>query len=156
VTRRKAYLILQSLLCIALTFWMIIGILALFREGTELKQANPLASIYTPEKLSNLIASVAPVCLLTAGCTLAGLILGIRDERQDQPGKALRAQHAAEEAGKTFSAAEMPQEERRVRTVRIVLLTLAAALIIAGILNGGIRDVLVKAINLCTECVGLG
>ena len=32
----------------------------------------------------------------------------------------------------------------------------AITLIALGVLNGGMRDVLVKAINICTECIGLG
>ena len=32
----------------------------------------------------------------------------------------------------------------------------ALALVILGVLNGGLRDVLVKAANICTECIGLG
>ena len=33
---------------------------------------------------------------------------------------------------------------------------LAIFLIAAGAVNGGVKDVLVKAINICTECIGLG
>lgn len=40
--------------------------------------------------------------------------------------------------------------------VRIALYILAAALIGWGVINGGLHDVLVKAINICTECIGLG
>ncbi len=32
----------------------------------------------------------------------------------------------------------------------------AVAFIIAGIFNDGARDVLIKAVNICTECIGLG
>ncbi len=39
---------------------------------------------------------------------------------------------------------------------RILIAATAAGLILAGILNGGMYDVLVKAINICTECIGLG
>lgn len=39
---------------------------------------------------------------------------------------------------------------------RIVLLCAAIALIVLGVNNGGMFDVLVKAINICTECIGLG
>ena len=39
---------------------------------------------------------------------------------------------------------------------RFVVLTVAIGLIIAGILNGGMADVLEKAVNICTECIGLG
>lgn len=40
--------------------------------------------------------------------------------------------------------------------LRGVLYIAAAALIVCGVANGGMRDVLVKAINICTECIGLG
>ena len=40
--------------------------------------------------------------------------------------------------------------------IRIALVVAAIALIIAGILNGGMADVLTKATNICTECIGLG
>ena len=39
---------------------------------------------------------------------------------------------------------------------RAGVLAAAALLLAAGLLNGGFRDVLVKAVNLCAECVGLG
>ena len=45
---------------------------------------------------------------------------------------------------------------RLVLGVRIALAVIAAALIVAGIVNGGMADVLYKAINICTECIGLG
>ena len=40
--------------------------------------------------------------------------------------------------------------------IRIAVFAAAALLIIAGIANGSVRDVLAKAISICTECVGLG
>ena len=40
--------------------------------------------------------------------------------------------------------------------VRGLLLGLAAALILEGVRNGGLRDMLIKATNICTECIGLG
>lgn len=40
--------------------------------------------------------------------------------------------------------------------VRIALYIVAVVLIVLGINNGGMRDVLIKAINICTECIGLG
>ena len=45
---------------------------------------------------------------------------------------------------------------KAVTAVRIALAALALALITAGILNGGMADVLSKAVNICTECIGLG
>ena len=40
--------------------------------------------------------------------------------------------------------------------MRKLLLLLAILLIPVGAANGGARDVLVKAVNICTECIGLG
>ncbi|MBR2797822.1 MAG: thioredoxin [Clostridia bacterium] len=40
--------------------------------------------------------------------------------------------------------------------LQIALVVIAIGLIVAGVFNGSARDVLYKAINICTECVGLG
>ena len=55
--------------------------------------------------------------------------------------------------GKAPEAAAKPC---RLSYVRIALYALAVVLIVLGINNGGMRDVLIKAINICTECIGLG
>ncbi len=39
---------------------------------------------------------------------------------------------------------------------RACLYAAAIALVVLGVMNGGMYDVLVKAINICTECIGLG
>ena len=51
---------------------------------------------------------------------------------------------------------EVVEKASRVHYVRIALYAVAATLIVLGINNGGMRDVLIKAINICTECIGLG
>ncbi len=40
--------------------------------------------------------------------------------------------------------------------VKAILVGLAAAMILFGFFTGGTADVLTKAVNICTECVGLG
>ena len=40
--------------------------------------------------------------------------------------------------------------------LQAVIVVVAVVLIIAGVFNGSARDVLYKAITICTECVGLG
>lgn len=40
--------------------------------------------------------------------------------------------------------------------VRGIVITVALVFIVLGILNGGVEDVWSKAINICTECIGLG
>ena len=48
------------------------------------------------------------------------------------------------------------RETKARRGLRIALLAAAVVLIVLGVQNGGLNDVLVKAINICTECIGLG
>ncbi len=40
--------------------------------------------------------------------------------------------------------------------LRIGLALIAVGLIALGVVNGGMKDVLAKAINICTQCIGLG
>ncbi|MBE5939024.1 MAG: thioredoxin [Lachnospiraceae bacterium] len=40
--------------------------------------------------------------------------------------------------------------------LRISLLVIGLALLIFGFISGGTADVITKAINICTECIGLG
>lgn len=40
--------------------------------------------------------------------------------------------------------------------IRIAIATVAVIFIVLGVLNGGARDVLYKAVMICTECIGLG
>ncbi|MBO5767765.1 MAG: thioredoxin [Clostridia bacterium] len=40
--------------------------------------------------------------------------------------------------------------------MRISLLIIALFLLVYGYIIGGTADVLTKAVNICTECIGLG
>lgn len=48
------------------------------------------------------------------------------------------------------------KSEKYLLMMRISLAVIGVALVIVGILNGGMRDVLMKAINICKQCIGLG
>ena len=48
------------------------------------------------------------------------------------------------------------QNEKILFGARLTIFVLAIAFIVIGIFNGGMADVLYKAINICTECIGLG
>lgn len=56
----------------------------------------------------------------------------------------------------TEAAAEAGTDGRRTALLRGIVLAAAVVCILAGIYNGSMRDVLLKAINICTECIGLG
>ena len=52
--------------------------------------------------------------------------------------------------------ASVPVSERWVLVARYAVLTAAVAAILIGSIGDGWADVLTKAINICTECIGLG
>ena len=45
---------------------------------------------------------------------------------------------------------------RRKQALWAALFAAAVLLVVFGVLNGGARDVLAKAIKICSECIGLG
>ncbi len=51
---------------------------------------------------------------------------------------------------------EKKQSSVTVNAVRIVILCIGVAILVWGFLSGGTADVLTKAVNICTECIGLG
>lgn len=66
---------------------------------------------------------------------------------------------AIAQGGKTTAKTEQLPAKYNHKTVNIAkyaILVIAIVLIISGLCGGGTADVLRKAINLCTECVGLG
>jgi len=60
------------------------------------------------------------------------------------------------QALKEGSIEPAPKKESWLLWVRLGLLCLGLFLLIYGFFAGGTADVLTKAINICTECVGLG
>ena len=46
--------------------------------------------------------------------------------------------------------------DNKTKITRLVILGVAIAVLILGFAFGGYADVLTKAVNICTECIGLG
>ena len=116
--RAYVFLVIQSLLCFLLAVMLIAAVMDIYRTGVAVQAENP------------------PVI----GSSIAGLILGAKDENGLGPVKGGKVENKAYEGN----------------TIRRVLLVAAVALIIAGVFNGSALDVFGKAVKICTECVGLG
>ena len=140
--RKKAFLIMQSVLYILLTVLLIAAVVRLYREGVAAKADDVLAWIFSREKIAESFRLIRPLFYITIGVSAVGLILGIRDEKGLKPVKGGRIQN--------------PAPVSRGKILRIVLLIAAACLLAAGCFNGSAKDVLGKAVNVCTECIGLG
>ncbi len=57
----------------------------------------------------------------------------------------------------TATAADAsPSVDKTILIARLVILGIGALLLIYGFATGGVTDVMTKAVNICTECIGLG
>ena len=143
MSKRKAFLIVSSVLWVLTVLLLAGAVIGLYREGTALQGADPLAWIFTRERAAERLLPILPLAVLCLGLTVAGLVSGVREEK---PGpKPLEPDYSV--GSKTV---------RRVRSLQITFLALASVLIVAGVCNGSAGDMFAKAIRICTECIGLG
>lgn len=56
----------------------------------------------------------------------------------------------------TVQNEEKKEKHAHLVILRAAMAVIAAVLILVGIFNGGMKDVLDKAVAICTECIGLG
>ena len=158
MTRKKAYLIAMALLMTLLTALLCAAAIRIWREGSARKAENPLEAVYTPEKVEEELLRISPLLYAVIGMAAAGLLLGIRDEKNALPSpvpEAARKQRQETKGGRLPRTGEQPSD-RGTNAVRVALLLAAGALMVLGAMNGSMEDVLRKAINICTECIGLG
>ena len=106
---------------------------------------------------SEINSSMINAMKLLVPCSLAAfayaLFVAIHNEKSLQKEIELVKQLPA---ATTSTDNEIIREEKRVTPYRNAILAAAIILIVYGFLNGGTIDVLAKAINICTECIGLG
>ena len=263
MTRNKRYLIVQAALCALVAGWLAARAIGMYLEGAAVQASGELFYyIYTREKVGEALLPMLPLIFGAVGMTVAGWILGVKDEDADKPvqdaelvrnltcprvqnptnamrgeralqkkllwggwiifavcmipvavyaangahfdrprdteadlfallkvfvpwtglgiaalavtgvlreksfareTEAAKVQAAAEKAagaksaGKPAALRAVPQDAGRAMWIfRAAVLVLAVVLIVAGIANGGLEDVLTKANAICMECVGLG
>ena len=103
-----------------------------------------------PEYNESVIGAMPYMLLFSLGSALAMTVCAyLCDRSYQRQTKALAVCSASENT---------PREKDSLipRIIRLVLLATALLLLILGITGGGMADVLSKAINICTECIGLG
>ena len=152
--RKKAFLITQSALCIVAAGLLAAGALCLYIDGAAKQAEGDLFYyMFTRERAGAKLLPILPVIFCVFGMTLAGLILNIRDENADKP---VRDEKLLRNLGNLQDKAVHQQATSGELYLRVAVMILAVCLIIAGILNGGLEDVLAKGAAICTECIGLG
>lgn len=103
-----------------------------------------IEQVYTRADIAARFGRIAPVVYAYIAAVAVGLVW----------------QAAAKGREKKPRPAVIPPAEKKpskyLAAARLVLVGAAVALVVLGIGNGGAHDVLVKAVNICTECIGLG
>ena len=153
MTRKKIFLIVQAVLCALIAGLLAAAALRLYFSGNGNHAGELFDHIYTREKAGAALLPVLPLLLVSLAMTVTGIVLGIRDENADKP---VRDPKLLRDLGEVYRCAARREDARGTRYLRTAVLALALVLIVLGILNGGLEDVLAKGAAICTECIGLG
>ena len=153
MTRKKIFLIVQAVLCAMIAGLLAAAALRLYFSGIGEQTGELFDHIYTREKAGAVLLPVLPLFLVSLAMTVTGIVLGIRDENADKP---VRDAKLLRDLGEACRCAAQRENARGTLYLRTAVLALALTLIVLGILNGGLEDVLAKGAAICTECIGLG
>ena len=148
------FLIVQAALCAMIAALLAAGALSLYLDGVAKQAEGDLFYyMFTRERAGAKLLPILPLFFCALGLTIAGIILGIRDEKAEKPA---RDEKLLRDLSSIREKAVHQQADSKTRILRTAVLVIALILIIIGILNGGLEDVLAKGAAICTECVGLG
>jgi len=257
MTEKKLYLIIQSVLCVLMVILLVASAISIYCEGRALRAEDPMASIYTREKVVEKLRPISPLFFAAVGLTIAGWLLAVKDDNADkpvkdaestrnltvarvvQPSEAVKVERSKQKKlfwtgwalfllcmfpigiyllngehfpdgdleamiaslvmyvfpwivlglgclcissvlqeksmqRETSAALARVKEEKEAgikpkpkgkvqgknakskRVLQIAVAIAAMAFIVLGVYNGGAKAVFTKAVNICTECVGLG
>lgn len=117
--------------------------------GVYLLNPENFASLDLESVVGSMVLHVAPwVALALAAAAAASVLDGQSVLREIEILKAAPKKKPLPEA--------LTAKKSVLPALRIALYAAAAVFIALGVMNGGMWDVLVKAVNICTECIGLG
>ena len=155
--KKKMLLYAQAAFCVLWAVLMAAAAVRIYSEGIAYQaQGHPEAWIYTREKAAAAIGRYLPLLLLAVITNIACVITGARDEGNDRPVADPALINLYKKEREDASAAAGPADPRRLRLIRAAVLIIAVLFVIAGVLNGSMEDMFIKAVNICSECIGLG
>lgn len=119
-----------------------------------------LPSSYTMEYNESVIRACLIILPCALICAASQIVLSYLDNANHDKLiagiKLAIASGAKKDKSDTESEKDSKTARRAILAVRVAVLALSVIFIVDGITNGGFSDVLIKAINICTECIGLG
>lgn len=113
-----------------------------------------------------MVWTVLPVSVVTfASCIAGSLYSAYSVKKEIEETKSLIAENAKNGVKTAQKTAKIQEKSRLLKIfksekcllwARIAVAAVGVLLVTIGIFNGGMNDVLAKAIKICTECIGLG
>ncbi len=150
MTRKKLYLLFQTFLCSLTAILLSVAALQLYLDGASRQaQGDMFYYMFTRERVISRLQPLIPLFFTSIGFTIAGNILGIQDEDSN------RIEHDNQQL-RRLSCSPCTSHVHHISAIRCFVMLIAVVMIVAGILNGGLENVLAKGAAICTECVGLG
>ena len=130
---------------ILVTFILCFGCINLYCSGQSnenLVNGVYLSPVFTREIVTGQLLHLAPLLVLYGLLIAIGLVAQVLSRNTEEPRPIPCFIHHH----------DIPHKEKW----RLILFLLSLLFMLLGVINGGARDVLIKAINICTECIGLG
>ena len=140
MTRNKAFLITQSLLCVMIAFWMAAAAIDMYVKGAAIQASGDMFNyIFTREKVTERLFFMLPLIFCAMGMTVAGWILGVKDEKADRPVLSPELQRNLICKGvQTFSPAMKSERvlQRKLLGIRWAVFIVCLIPLAAYVLNG--------------------
>lgn len=136
---RRIYSILLSVVIIVAGLCLIAGCITIYSSGEQ---------PFSREIVAETFSGIAVWIYLSLGMTALSILLEIilffvKEEKVPLKDKTNYPKYNGE-------------NDKKENLLRLTILFLAVFFVVYGLITGGTADVLTKAINICTECIGLG
>ena len=139
---RRTFDILLSISIILAGICLIAGVLNIYFSGDHAFSREIVAATFSG------IAFPVYLCITMIAVSIVWEIIAPSD-KEKKPVKKIKKEHTADNS-------DVDAADKKFRPYRNAFLVAAIIFIVVGLINGGTVAVLAKAINICTECIGLG
>lgn len=139
----RIYSILLGIVIVIAGLCLMAGCLSIYNSGDQPYSREIVAEVFSK------IAIPIYLCLIMV---ILGFVLSLllSPEKKTPVAKKARVDKDTE-----ISEADLAKR-KKLNISRYVLLAISVCFIVYGLATGGVADVIAKAINICTECIGLG
>ena len=137
----RIYSILLGVVIVIAAICLMAGCLSIYNSGDQ---------PYSREIVAATFSKIAIPVFLCIGMIILGFVLNFLLSPADE-----KTEKKIVSISKELSEADL-LVAKKIRISRYCILGVAVIFLVYGLATGGIADVLAKAINICTECIGLG